>query len=215
MLEALHFALESTEYEFAGRQAIGLGLADTFDSLAVSFATVGWDISPVIVIRRELLEDESIDEAEVSVRHACSLLHLEALRDWYHDVPHEMAADGDDLWSRREELFPRLRFLPRTEPQLRGLLTGTPQLAAVNLRLWEIQSAVASWQTADEPMPVFRSKVTPEHEGRRRLCWFKNTAGTDCLFDLHARYTPGVGRIHMWCNREMQTAEIAHIGEKL
>jgi hypothetical protein len=137
------------------------------------------------------------------------------MRAWLRRVPWVDPTDGDDLWTNRTTRFPRLRFLARVEAQVRALKSGTPELIAINQRLWEIQTALAEWDFAAEPLPRFRTKVTPEHEQRRDKFNFADTDGRIRCFDMHARYTPGAGRIHLWCDRANGTASIAHIGQKV
>jgi hypothetical protein len=57
--------------------------------------------------------------------------------------------------------------------------------------------------------------VTPEAEQRKRLCMFVDLDGIERLFDWHARFTPGAGRIHLRLVPEEGKARIAHIGLKL
>lgn len=204
----------STEYEYAGNRCLGLGFAHAFDSLAVSFGSPDWKESIVQLQCHELNTDAELATSEVFVRHAASDTHLEELDAWLKTMPHRIATDGQDLWDNRLEYFPALCLLPRTEEQLVSLKSGAATLNPINFRLWQLQCAAQDWNP-DSPLPVFLSKVTPEYEKRRNLCYFDSQSSGEQLFDLHARYTPGAGRIHFWCNTRNRTIEIAHIGEKL
>jgi hypothetical protein len=79
----------------------------------------------------------------------------------------------------------------------------------------DLELAIAKWIIEDAPLPTFRTKVTPEHQQRRKKFIFKDLSGTARYFDLHSRYTPGAGRVHLWCDRTNGFATIAHVGEKV
>lgn len=204
----------SIDYEYNGTPCVGLGLAHALESLAVSFAGEQWDRTAIELLCRELDPTGEINSSTVTARHAASTSNVTALHTWLNTVPLVYAADGMELWNNRENHFPSLRFLPRTQEQLISLQNGSSALAPVNERLWQLQSAAHNW-AANAPLPVFLSKVTPEYEQRRNRCYFESLASGEQLFDLHARYTPGAGRIHFWCNTANRTIEVAHIGEKL
>lgn len=204
----------ATEYEHEGDRCIGLGFAHALESLAVSFESPRWSDSAVQLLCRELDAKGELITSTVSVKHAGSSVNVVELDAWLKTIPHKLATDGVELWNNRLEYFPSLRLLPRTEQQIIGLRNGASSLNSINFRLWQLQCSAQNWAPGT-PLPTFLSKVTPEHEKRKNLCRFESTSSGEQLFDLHARYTPGAGRIHIWCNPKDHTIEIAHIGEKL
>ncbi|MEW9679857.1 hypothetical protein [Pseudomonas sp. TE50-2] len=212
MADAIHDL--SVDYEYEGTQCIGLGLAHALEALAVSFEGEHWGRHTIDLICRELDQDGEIKNSPASVKHVASSAHIAELLAWLRTVPLVLATNGQALWDNREEYFPTLHFLPRTRQQLIDLQNGSLALAPVNERLWQLEIAAKNWP-ANSALPTFSSKVTPEYEQRRSLCYFDSASSGEQLFDLHARYTPGAGRIHFWCNTTNRTIEIAHIGEKL
>ncbi|MEU3217046.1 hypothetical protein [Streptomyces sp. NPDC006971] len=62
--------------------------------------------------------------------------------------------------------------------------------------------------------PEWQSKVTPEGETRKRVCRFADD-GEQETFHLHARFTPGAGRIHFRTIGEEGKIRIAHVGGKI
>lgn len=204
----------STDYEHRGVQCVGLGLAHAFDALAVSFEGIPWRDSSLELLCRTLDADGNISESQEFVRHAATETNLQVIMDWLKTIPTKTFMNGEDLWNSRHEHFPSLRFLPRTEQQIVELKGGSSSLNPISLRLWQLERAATNWQP-DSALPEFLSKVTPEHEQRKNLCQFESTASGTKSFDLHLRYTPGAGRIHIWCNSADRTIEIAHIGSKL
>lgn len=208
------FGME-TEYQHGGRTAEGLGLSHTLATLAVSFPFHGW-LQPSLEIQRLHMNDKGqIGEESVLVIHAADPEHVAASEDWIKSAPLAGVTDGDDLWMRRKELFPHLKFLPRVKSQLSTFKSGDILLRSAGSALMELELAVADWKPAETRFPAFRTKVTPEGETRARLFEFKDLAGVERVFDLHSRYTPGAGRVHLWCDRADGTATIAHVGEKV
>lgn len=202
------------DYEHKGAECVGLGLAHAIDALAVSFEGADWSESSLELVCRELANDGELSESLVCVRHAATEENLADLLEWLRRIPLKNYASGEEMWEGRAEAFPSLLFLPRTQQQLASLKNGSESLSPVNLRLWQLECAAKNWEQ-DRGLPSFLSKVTPEHEQRKNLCQFESIASGMQYFDLHARYTPGAGRIHIWCNPENHTIEIAHIGHKL
>jgi hypothetical protein len=203
------------DYEFENRRALGLGLAYDFDALAVSFDSDPWRYVNVSVDRIELSDGGIFEREQVTARNASIRDHVEDHRAWVRLIPLIEPNDGNDLWESRGMRFPRLKFLPQVEAQIRSLKSGTPELFAVNRRLWEIQSAAGEWDVATDALPTFRSKTTPEHQNRRDMFNFADIDGQIRCFDLHVRYTPGAGRVHMWCDRTSSTVSIGYVGLKV
>ncbi|MET4072333.1 hypothetical protein ABID58_007162 [Bradyrhizobium sp. S3.2.6] len=210
-----HEISQNLDYEFQGKQAVALGFSYEFDALAVSLDSEPWRQSSLVITRFELRDDGTIESENVLVRHASLRDHIEQVRPWLRIVALSEPVDGDDLWENRAKYFPRLRFLARVEAQVRSLKSGMPELLAINRRLWQIQAALGEWDLPTQVLPTFHSKVTPEHEQRRSQFNFEDADGETRCFDLHARYTPGAGRVHFWCDRSDGTAAIGYIGEKV
>ena len=101
------------------------------------------------------------------------------------------------------------------EDQLRGLRQGTPALGQVHHRLVELSAAVGAWDLAAPGGPSWSSKVSPEAEQRKVLCQFRDVDGVTRCFDLHARFTPGAGRIHFRLVAGSRLARVAYIGAKI
>jgi hypothetical protein len=208
------FGLES-EYRYEDECAEGLGLSHALGTLSVSLAFARWNHSTLELQRIYMADDGEFSSEQVEICHACSAQHISALDEWLRRAPLAHVNDGDDLWHRRGELFPHLQFLAQVEGQVRGLRAGEVRLHSAAAGLMDLEVAVARWDYKDTPLPTFLTKVTPEHEQRRKKFQFKNLAGVVQSFDQHSRFTPGAGRIHLWCDRSNGTATIAHVGEKV
>jgi hypothetical protein len=60
----------------------------------------------------------------------------------------------------------------------------------------------------------WKTKVTGESETRKSLCEFLDLDGAISIFELHARFTPGPGRIHFRLIPGDGIARVAYIGRK-
>jgi hypothetical protein len=210
----------SIEYRSEGVRVEGLGLAHLLGGFAISFhQEERWCVEAIQLSRFALEEDVNgnleVRQTSVEARHAARNHHVALNRDWLSEACRESAKNSDDLWLRRADLFPHLDFLGRIERQIRALHPAHPWFSAIVERLNELNSAVAEWKPATMAEPDYCSKVTPEGESRRKLCWFDDQDGVSRCFDLHVRFTPGAGRLHFRLDGTRVRATIAHIGEKI
>jgi hypothetical protein len=208
------------DYHCYGRRAEGLGLAHLIGGFAISFShDQQWHVERVPLIRSQLEENDDnnveLKTEQVHTPHAALLDHVTVHRTWLMEACRQAVRDGLDLWQRRAELFPRLDFLPRVEAQFRAILPGHPWFAATIERLKELDAAVHSWDPTSASSPNWPCLVTPEHEMRKLLCKFADLDEVVRCFDLHARFTPGEGRIHFRLDAARRRAIIAHVGMKL
>ncbi len=214
-----HSSLEV--YRWKGVPAVGLGRAARHEQVAVSlFTAPGWD-DRVIEVEREWLEETSAGPADltanVTVLHASRSVHIEFASDHIREMSLPFGFSGMDLWIQRDVLFPGIGFLPRVEDDLAALASGAPALRQVRLRLRQLAHAARDWHRDGGAAPEWLSPVTPEGVQRQRLCMFRDLDGESRCFDLHARFTPRHGRIHMRLNQAVVPpyVTIAYIGQKL
>lgn len=209
------------EYRIAGESCVGLGVASGSEQLAVSFATSAtWDAHEIELLRVSLVEDDVTGDLlerseDVCVKHASHPVHVETNRAWIAELALPQPFSGADLWLDRETLYPHLVLLPRVKSQLRAFDPGSATMAAVHERLTELSSSAGAWDPITSTFPVWKSDVTPESASRKHLCYFADDDGVDHCFHLHARFTPGKGRIHLRLDTESQALRIAHVGPKL
>ncbi len=209
---------DGVDYEFEGRQALGLGAAHLMDGLAVSLAlATDWETHQVELIRAVLAEQDGGDVAvikePVNVRHATSLLHLTFHEEHIKATGLSDLSSGQNLWQSRADFFGHLRFLPRVEDDLQRL--PSDWLMPVARELSRLEKAISSWRPAESRFPAWLSHVTPEAETRKRACVFTDLDGVDRTFDLHARFTPRAGRLHFRLDPVSASAVVAYIGPKI
>ncbi|WP_073951269.1 hypothetical protein [Streptomyces kebangsaanensis] len=205
------------EYRHGGTPALGLGAANFMDGIAVSLPVAAeWLGHTVAVGRSELVEGDGgeldVVHDTVDVRHASAQPHVDEHRTWIRSSRLHTVTSGRLIWERRADLYPHLRFLPRTEDHLTGL--NPHWVVPVRQCLERLEESVAAWDPTT-PEPDWRTKVTPEGETRKRVCRFTDPDGTKHCYHLHARFTPGAGRIHFRLVQEEQAIELAHIGGKI
>jgi hypothetical protein len=209
------------EFRIEGESCLGLGVAVSSGQLAVSFQTdKRWDVERIQLIRYRLLEDDLSgdvveDTCQLEVVHACRPSHAEVHSQFVGDLALPDPFSGADLWADRENRYPSLQFLPCVEDQLRSLGPGGAVVSQVHDRLCELNAAATEWDPACSPFPAWRSNVTPEGEQRKKLCMFTDDDGETRCFDLHARFTPGAGRIHFRLVPDSRALRVAHVGAKL
>lgn len=200
----------------------GLGIAseNVTNSVAVSFTHEQWNLS-AYTVSITLLDEEALPESFLSkTRNVCDEsqchLHQDALlRQKLFQIQ-----TGNELWLKRNELFPNLQFCENVKAQMKALKNGTSELRQVIIKLNELQ-AVASRCTTEKGIQEsdFTSKVTYESKSRERTLHDKLTFlcpdGKEHLCSWHARYTPGAGRIHFYPVESNQVFYIAYIGPKI
>ncbi|MFF7242333.1 hypothetical protein ACFZBU_00360 [Embleya sp. NPDC008237] len=207
------------EYQHQGIVVRGLAAAHLMDAMAISLPVKEcWDTSGVRLRREQAIEgtDDQIVSCtdEVEVRHLSAERHVDVHRVWIREDCQRGVRTGRDMWEQRAGLYPNLQFLPRVEHDLCDL--RAVWVRDVRERLEELQSAVGEWNPAREPQgPRWRSKVTPEHEVRKRLCYFTDLDGHSTLFDIHARFAQNQGRIHFRMLPGTAAIRIAYIDYKI
>ncbi|MGW3956277.1 hypothetical protein ACWEKM_36450 [Streptomyces sp. NPDC004752] len=206
------------DYRHEGEKVLGLGAAHFMDGIAVSLPVAPeWQTSTVSLERSELVEfDDGSLEFEhetVYIRHISVPPHADEHRAWIRESSLARAATGRQIWERRAGLYPHLQFLPRTEAQLSDL--DPRWVVPVRRCLERLDASAADWDPATAAEPEWQSKVTPEGETRKRVCRFEDLDGKTATFHLHARFTPGAGRIHFRLIGEEGKIRIAHVGSKI
>lgn len=211
-------ATDGVDYLHQGRAAEALGGAHLLDGLAVSLPLEQiWRESWITAERHQLVEgddgDVQLDEDEVDVRHAWCRGEVGCHEEWITSAGLAGLVSGAELWEARTDFFPHLRFLPQVERQLAELDIGW--LRGARDELLRLEEAIAEWDPAQCREPSWRSHVTPESQTRKHLCEFEDLDGVVRTFSLHARFTPGAGRLHFRLVPAERAATVAHIGRKL
>jgi hypothetical protein len=197
-----------SEFYYEGKVAVGLGVAYVLDTLAISFISdICWNTS-YIELDQILLsddDDQEIIDQKVEIRHASRKNNIQYHSEWIQkqieeDKIQEDILDGNDIWDRREELFPNLEFCENVARQLQSLDYGTPMLKQVKKKLFKLQNYCQTWTEEDFNLDILPSKATPESQSRldslEKKLTFKCPDAEKRIFSLHIRITPGAWRLH-------------------
>lgn len=209
-----------SEYSHRGRPGTAFQATDLHDGMTVSLPVCpDWEEPWLSVTRLHSEEEESgtveLCSQEIVLRHCAQEQHVAEHEEWLRREGLEKLTTGAALWESRERYFPHLSFLPRVEKNLRDLEPAW--FVPVRKCLLELEETVAEWRINDDGMLNYRSKVTVESDTRvqRGEVDFTDLDGRVRTFQLHARFTPGAGRLHFRLLSEKRRARVAHIGGKL
>jgi hypothetical protein len=202
-----------------GADAVALGLAHDLVGLGISLPTHDlWD-QPSIGIVRTTLDHEAEPLSEtVQARNASRGQHVEVHAADLARAGMPEVRDGTDLWERRAEIVPNLRFIPSARQSIEALPHGDPNFENAVARLIEIDDAIGEWARNEIPYPAFPFSVVGESRNRLRdgLVDFKDADGFTRRFSDHARYGPDENRIHFIIETEPERhALVGHVGRKL
>lgn len=200
-----------------GVAANGLLFCCVLNAVSVSFASdANWVSRYLSVKLHRLVEEEGevgIEVVEQEVPNLASFEDVDAHRQLLIS-PGPVWKNSSELWESRA-CFSNLLFLPHVREHICALDSASEEFRQVGRRLAELQSAAREWRVDAEPFPRWLSHVTVEGERRKLLTKFKDSDGAEHYYDLHARFTPGAGRIHFRLIRGRKLIEIAYIGSKL
>jgi len=204
---------------WVGAIANGLGFAHLYSGLGLSFSLDEFWKQSLIALEQQVLDDvtNEIISTEVTVQNCYS---AEQTQEFEIEFGEERtgAQDGQELWDRRQELLPHLRFIPRVRAQLLDFQHGDRSFRSAYARLVEINDAVGEWRNSGAEHPSWPCRISPESEIRINmgLVDFQNDEGKSLTFSDHARFSPIEGRIHFRIEVEPHRhAIIGHVGRKL
>lgn len=205
------------EFRYEDEEVVGLGLASWQETLAVSVNRDSWR-TPELLLRRLLIaegpEGDLIERNdEVTCRHATIEQHIEHHATWIDAERVALPRTPDELWQYADRWYPNIAFHPRVKTQLADLGPASPAFGQVVEKLAGLQNSLAGW--SGDGVLEWEVFVTGEYGGRETLCWFEDLDGERRLFEQHARFTPGPGRIHFRLDGSGQRIIVAYIGRKL
>ena len=156
-----------------------------------------WDSDSINVIIRELLPNDSFQEASETIDSLTRSVHAQSIHARHRAHLRDIlikCRNGLALWNAREKAFPNLMFGPDVEEQLADL---NPQfLPTVVDKLASLDQSSAKWSQAGMATPPWRIKVTDESSSvkndrrlleRRRFAHYGNAGRIHLHFDLGPR----------------------------
>jgi len=151
------------------------------------------------------------------VKHASKTEHITQHNKWIVLRIRSGIINGEELWRKRNELFPSLEFCGNVENQLKelsGLYLNQAIKKLFELELY-FQNSAINFFNAD----LIPSKATQESESRktefRRKLTFLCPDGINRLFSWHLRMTPGAERLHFFPKIKERKFIVGYIGPKI
>lgn len=217
---------EEVEQRFLGCETLDLQPEDGAPLLLCALAhsvAIGlpshedWDRDRVTVRFEELLPDDTFSLESEDIDHLARAAHAAPICARHRRLL-RAGLRPDELWAKRQEVFPNLVFGSDVEghlAKLRARLFHT----VVN-KLGQLDTTAGGWHDAGGAMPPWTCHVTNESERLRNNTTlrekrrFRSHSGDRALFLWHARFGSG-GRIHLRFDPERREVEIGYIGGHL
>lgn len=192
------------------------------DGVAIGFPSAPlWDRDQVTVSFKELLPNETIEEASEKIDHLARSIHADPICE-RHRARHpakilESNKPVDYLWNNRQEILPNLIFGQNVKKHLR---ISSSDIRFIVPALLDLEHSARDWKDRGGAAPLWKRKVTDESDGvknnptlrdERR---FPSHDGKPKYFFWHARFGNS-GRIHLRFDPEHWEVEIGYIGKHL
>ncbi|MBD2482757.1 hypothetical protein [Planktothrix sp. FACHB-1365] len=209
----------SSEFFYEEESSKGLGWAFLLDTLAVSLPSDGrWKNSHLKLVVEELDDSDNLISTTVDVIHASQISHVIGHTTWLQKRLELSVSSSEELWERKDELFPHLKFCDHVEQQIKTLLVGDPMFKQVKKKLFELEEAANNWKEGFFDYDNLPSKASPESESRlnkfEKELTFRCPDHTKKTFTLHLRMTPGDWRLYFFPSKLGQIL-IGYIGRKI
>ena len=201
----------------SGVNGAPLVLCAIADGILIGFPSDAmWETDRLEVRFLELLDDGIIEEVAEEVDHLSRPSHALAIGE-RHRVRLRGLADAGELWEKREEVFPNLRFGLDVEDDL---VRSASVLSTIMGKLAALDRTAGEWRDGDEPVPEWRTLVSPESAEKmknkqfRQSRTFRSRSGAQEIYEWHARFGDS-GRIHFRFDMEEREIEVGYIGRHL
>jgi hypothetical protein len=127
----------------------------------------------------------------------------------------ESIDSGEDLWKRKNELFPNLYFCGETQSQLKNWSLGKITLEQVKKSLSILNEFFEGWQNENKGLNVSREsdsvRYNPKMRSKRE---FYLSNGRKEFFEEHVKLNNSI-RIHFYPNASDKKIYIGYIGKHL
>jgi hypothetical protein len=201
----------------AGALSLGLGLAHQFDGVAISLAThLCWSQSLIELEHGTMDEHGTINVAKVTARNAVDAAGFNFHVAYFLPLLRPVVQTGSNIWARRAELFPHLRFIPRVEGLLADLKHGDPLVDVVLDRLLKLDVAIGLWRETGVEFPPYSYWIRRESSNREKHVVFPNENAANEVYSHHGDYGPGENRYHFLLEETpVRACVVGHVGRKL
>ncbi len=216
-------SIEVMEFYYSGQRADGFRYAYWINALALSFLSDSqWDRDIIDNISLQSIDPNTgnlLENQTVSVIHASKPEHVFTHQNWINKQIRESIRDGNDIWHRKDELYPNLLFCDALLIQLRSLHNSHPALRQVVKRLSELDAFCRNWQQgpfnpqslSGNPRP--ESQATLKQYGKERT--FLCPDSKQRIFTWHLNINPGNWRLYFFPLENEKKIIIGYIGPHL
>ena len=142
-----------SEFYYQGIVAVGLGVAYLLDTLGINTIAISlisdecWNFSKLEINCLEYSENCEECRKILQLRHASRNIHVQDHTEW---IQRQIQADidcGQDIWDKKEELFPNLEFCDNVSKQLQNIQYRQLELKPVYKTLTELQKCCQDWKS--------------------------------------------------------------------
>lgn len=183
--------------------------------ISISFPIGNWDSDLLNVQYHKIMKDSSFEVVETQIDNLARADHANGIINRQKDQTLSQLQSFENLWEKKEIIFPNLLFGLNVENQIRKLPNGL--LTTVSHKLKGLDQTAEKWKVEKTPNPNWVTKVTPEStksmqsDQFRQERMFQSRDGTQKLYELHARFGSS-GRIHLRIEHGTRIIEIGYIG---
>lgn len=198
--------------------ALEWGAAFLLDLPLVSVCQGPWEAAELNAICRSLDSTESVVTESCVLRNVSKPVHFLEHENWIAERKIRSLDCLEDLWNRRDELFPHLVFCQEVKDQLFSIQRGDAHFQSLIERLFQLQKYFGNWESGSFEKSAFAkcnptSNATRETYGRRY--YFTCPDGMKVFCGWHLYLTPGAWRIYFHPDADKRRCIIGHIGAKL
>ncbi|WP_406242053.1 hypothetical protein ACF3M2_14205 [Tissierella carlieri] len=219
-----NYDLNEFEINIEGYKFIGIGclVASNTDKNVVSLQTHELWINEIISGVLSSLDDEmdKIITKDIQLNNISEEAHCLRLEDKLKKTAFDNLSSGQDLWEKRELLFPNLIFCESVKEQL----YKDPQkfhIEQIAKKLFRIQEYFSEYDGVYHPKKLgldarSESETVKSNESLRAMRYFKKTDGSNDYFYDHIGFMGNYcGRIHFLPDDENRKCYIGYIGRHL
>jgi len=203
--------LGTHEFKVGTQVANGLGAAVLTDAQ--------WDIPELNVQHSFLSSVDAIEQRVETISHCGRAEHVAQHHQKIEAELRSAISSGAELWDRREEILPTLRFCISVKEQLTAINGGNPLLGQIVRHLRDMQTFCDGWHDGGFDANKYPSFVSLESEATINKYGDERTFvcpdGAPRVFSWHARITPSAWRMYFIPRPAEHSMIIGYIGKHL
>ena len=202
-------------------QVWGLGATYIYDTIGFSLTTHDeWEKTKVEITHYYLDENAEERNSNREVRHFSTIETLASHIGWYQNYQGESLKKSSEIWDKRNEYFPNLKFNSDVEKQFKGI-ADIKTLSKIYYALRLFDGYIKNWKTGgfsyDDAGDKTGIKMSPESSSTNQKFGSQRTFTIPGLgkklFDLHIKL--GDVRIHFYPDETTKTVYVGYIGKHL